>query len=154
MVSLTHLLIAKTHEIKHHELHGGVSSPNFKSRKERDKEFERGPRMNSKLEQYDGGKAHGKNKSEEGAIVIVQGNISPERWICMLGGRTHFIPSQLSYCDTTSAVSHDAVLLCSPHQRVEYCRRGTIWGHKGKNSELREAHRRHIYRLVVELINF
>ena len=43
--------------------------------------------MNSKLEQDDGGKAHGKNKSEEGAIVIVQGNISPERWICMLGAR-------------------------------------------------------------------
>ena len=36
--------------------------------------------MNSKLEQDDGEKAHGKNKSEGGSIVIVQGNISPERW--------------------------------------------------------------------------
>ena len=129
-----------------------VSSPNFKSRKERDEEFKRGPRMNSKLEQDDGGKAHGKNKSEEGAIVIVQGNISPERWICMLARRENPLYSIAVVILRYRVESHDAAPLCSPHQRAEYCRRGTIWGHKRRNSELREAHRRHMHRLLVQLI--
>ena len=71
--------------------------------------------MNSKLEQDDGGKAHGKNKSEEGAIVIVQGNISPERWICMLGARENPL-----YSSAVVILRYD--LRCVPR-----CRQRSVW---------------------------